>query len=341
MDKSNPKTTAKPMLLILLFLLIGCASHPVPVAEPPSEPPAKPLNSAQCEQAEFRGIGIGANESEALREARADLAKQIHSSVRVSEKYRQSQNVQDGKETLGSDFVSETLVEANLLNAHNARTLMVEQRGDNVGVTVCMSREDAAKGFVEQGLLVADSLDLVSHVLLNTGHPKHKNEAWSKTQKLWIEYVGIQNLLDGLNNKALAPKTELIEKVADDYKNYCRSMKVHWEDSKNECSDAVFAKLSKRVNMEKSACSGGFGFRFACEEKCKSLSFGVECSFEPSLAVESCEGERYSLLRATVTGSDMHNKSKALENLIDNLPKAAFFEEWEKEIREWIPQCVD
>jgi hypothetical protein len=322
---------------ILLFLLVGCTAHPV--VPPPVEPP----EPAQCVAGEFRGVGVGSDEKEALSDAKIDLAKQVHSSVRVSEKYSQSQNMQGGKETLGSDFVSETLVEANLLNAQDARVLSVEQKAGKVSTLVCMSREDAAKGFIERGRLVADSLDLVSHVLLNTSHPKLKNEAWNKTQKLWSEYVRIKNLLDSWSVKSLAPKTEIIEKAADDYKSYCRSMKIHWEDSENECSNAAFAKLSKKTNMERAACSSGFRFSFSCEEKCKSLPFGVECSFEPSLAIENCDGEMYFLLRVPkpITGSDMHNRSKALDDLAGNLPKAAFFEQWEKEIREWVPQCVE
>jgi hypothetical protein len=69
----------------------------------------------------------------------------------------------------------------------------------------------------------------------------------------------------------------------------------------------------------------------------------MECSANPSLAVESCGGEKYSMLKAKepVIGSDAYNKNMARENLIENLSKAAFFKEWEKEIMKWVPQCTE
>jgi hypothetical protein len=125
-------------------------------------------------------------------------------------------------------------------------------------------------------------------------------------------------------------------------KEYQR-MKVFWQDEGNECSDMAFAMLSKKIKMEKSRCSSGFNLRFSCSEKCQSFPYGVECSANPSLSVESCDGEKYSMLKAKepVIGSDAYNKKMARENLIENLSNAAFFKEWEMEIMRRIPQCAE
>ncbi len=277
------------------------------------------------------------NQEEARQRALASLSQAINSRISYNSK---SEEIIDGVESSQKDTTIQS-ISSELPNAHNAKYTDGKDKS-GYSSKACMSKSDAAKGFAERGRLVADSLDLVSHVLLNTKHPKHKNEAWHKTQMLWNEYTRIQNLLEGWDAKPLASKTETKEKADNDYKNYCKNMKIHWEDTGNQCSNAVFAKLSKKASMEKSACKSGFRFRFSCEEKCESHAFGVECSFEPSLAIENCSKERYSLLAAKpATGYDMHNKNNAMKNLIDSLPKAVFFEQWEKEIREWVPQCAN
>ena len=321
---------------ILLLLLIGCTARPVP--------PSEKMNSAECEAGDFRGIGIGTDEKDALGEAKADLAKQIHSSVRVSEKYRQSQNVQNGKETLGSDFVSETLVEANLLNAQDARVLSVEQRAGKVSAVVCMSREDAAKGFTERQRLIADSLELVSHVLQNTEHPKRKNEAWHKTQMLWNEFTRIQNLLDGWDIAKASfyeLANETYSQTRDEYKGYCQTSKLYWKsEQENDYSSIAFSMLSKNLKMEKSACQGnGISLVYRYAEPDCSRKFGVyNCFYKPSLSILSCDGTEYSLLENVLENS--HQKQElALEKMKDTFKSADFLGKWEMEIKEWRPKC--
>jgi len=326
----------KITLSILFLLLVGCASN--------QAPPSEPLNPAQCRTGEFRGIGIGTNEKEALSEAKADLAKQIHSSVRVSEKYSQSQNVQNGKETLGSDFVSETLVEANLLNAQDARVLIVEQKTGKVSTVVCMTKADAAKGFTERQRLIADSLELASHVLLNTEHPKRKNEAWHKTQMLWNEFMRIQNLLDGWGIEKASfydHANETYSQTRDEYKGYCQTSKLYWKsEQEDDYSSIAFSMLSKNLKMEKSACQGnGISFVYKYAEPDCSRKFGVySCFYKPSLSVLSCDGTEYSLLENTVENS--HQKRElALEKMKDALKSVDFWGKWEREIKEWSPKC--
>lgn len=327
------------VLAVLVLLFFGCASNTAKETVTLMES----LRLTECKVGEFRGVGIGANENEALNAAHSELSKQIQSSITVSENYRQSQNVSKGKEELESEYVSEAVVQSNLSNLQDARVLQVKRSVKETGAVVCMSKADAAKGFIEQQRLIIDSLELVSNTVLNTEHPKHKNEAWHKTGELYNRFVGVQNLLTGWGVQSSFSADEVYSKTKGSYKEYCEKQKVYWEDEGNECSEASFAMLSKKVKMEKGECLSGLNLKFSCAEKCKSSSFGVECSAEPSLAIKSCSGESYSLLRVKepVTGNDMNNQTRAKEKLIKNLSTPISLKEWDAEIMEWIPRCTE
>jgi len=320
------------LLALLILLFIGCASKP---------PPAEPV--AECQSDEFSGSGTGANENEALAEAHSALSRQISSSVNVTIERVVSQQISNGKENLNSGYESKTVIESNLSNAHDARIVSKKRSGDKMNVTVCMTKTDAAKGFLERQRLLADSLSLASNMEQNTEHPRQKNAAWHKTQMLNNDFIRIQYLLEGWGIKSPYAANETYAKARENYNNYCKNMKVFWQDAGNECSNVVFAALSQKIKMEKSDCTGGgLNMKLSCQEKCKNSSFGVECTYDPSLSIESCGGESYSLLKTgtPATGIDISNV-KAREKLADNLPKAAFLSEWEREINEWVPKCAD
>jgi len=313
-----------PALLFAILVLIGCASAPPPAPE--------------CHADEFRGVGTGESESVALAEAQSALARQINSSVNVTIERAVSQRVSNGKEDLSSGYESKTVIESSLPNAHDAR---IASRS-RTSVTVCMTKADAAKGFIERQRLVLDSLGLASNTTLSVEHPKQKNEAWRRTQILYGDFMRIQYLLDGWGVKSAYSADEVYSKAREGYQAYCQNMKLHWKSADGQCSKAVFTELSKKVNIEKAECANGLNLSFSCSEECKSTSMGLKCSFEPSLAIESCGGESYSRLSAKEfpTGSDRHNESVAREKLIKNLPQASFLEEWKTEIKKWEPQCV-
>ena len=323
------------MIAILPFLIIfiGCATKP---------PPMEPASVQECQTDEFRGFGVGTNENEALAEAHSALSRQISSSVNVTIERVVSQQVSNGKEDLASGYESHTVIESNLSNAHDARIVRNKRNGNKVNVIVCMTKSDAAKGFLERQKRAADSLEMVSSAMLSTEHPRQKNEAWHKTQMLWMEFTRLRSLLEGWGIESPYSEYGTYAKAREDYKNYCQNLKVFWQDVGNECSNAVFAVLSKKIKIEKSECTSGLNMKFNCTERCKSSSYGIECAYDPSLSIESCGGESYSLLKAQTpaTGIDIGSESKAREKLTDNLPKAAFLSEWEKEIKEWVPKCA-
>ena len=320
---------------------IGCAAAKATETQP--------LHSVECEQGELRGFGTGANEGEALNAARSSLAMQVHSSIKVSSKYRQNQRVLNNEEILSSDYETVSVAEASLLNAHDARIQRTERSAHEVGMVLCMSRADAAKGFAERQRLVADSLVLAANVALGTEHPKRKNEAFARTQTLWNELARLQGIIEGFGVEklnAFNSANEIYSKAIDDYRAYCRNQKTYWEDTESDCSKAVFSILSGKTKVEKAECQSenALKLKFACQEKCSPASFGgVQCVFEPSLSLESCGGESYSLLKTTEfpRGTNMHSAGKAKENLMEKLPSAGFFSEWEKELKGWMPQCAD
>jgi predicted RNase H-like HicB family nuclease len=327
------------LFALIALIFIGCASK-VQQTAPVQQPAPAPV---ECKADEFRGAGTGESEDEALGEARSALARQINSSVNVTIERVVNQQISNGKEILNSEYESRTIIEAALPNAHDARIAGSSREENKINIVVCMTKADAAKGFLERQRLVADSLGLISSAMLGTEHPRHKNGAWRKTQILWNEFMKIQYLLEGWGIGSSYLANDIYSKAREDYRNYCQDMKIFWQDAGNECSMVVFAMLSKKIKMEKSRCSGGLKLSFDCVERCKSSSFGIECSFEPFLAIESCGRESYSLLKTGVPaiGNDVHSTGKAREKLLENLPDAAFLNEWEKELKEWVPQCAD
>jgi hypothetical protein len=37
----------------------------------------------------------------------------------------------------------------------------------------------------------------------------------------------------------------------------------------------------------------------------------------------------------------MNSENRAKDKLVESLPRAVFFNEWEMEIKEWMPLCVE
>jgi hypothetical protein len=299
------------------------------------------LDSVLCPNTDdFRGTGISQNEGEALAQARSNMAQEhfvekLKSSVDLG-----GQNINGVASTSTYTSISQN---AKLLNPNDAKLHYSKRQGEQIGVVACMTKADAAKGFLERQRIVADSLELVSNTALSTEHPRHKNEAWQRTQMLYNDFMRIQNLLEGLGFKGTYSADEIYSKTRENYKNYCQNMKVFWQVAGDACSEEALAALSKKAKMERAGCSGGLRLSFNCPEKCKSSAYGIECSFEPSLSIESCGEESYSLLKvkAPVIANDIYSTGKAREKLLESLSDAVFFNEWEKEIKEWVPQCTD
>jgi len=225
------------LFIFAVSVLIGCAS--------PKAPPPEP--APECRADEFRGEGT------TLADAQSALARQINSSVNVTIERVISQQLSNGKENLNLGYESKTVIESSLPNAHDARIV----GNSKINVTVCMSKADAAKGFIERQRLVLDSLGIAANTALSTERPKQKNEAWRRTQALHNDFVKIKYLLEGLEVKSDYSEGEVYSKAREDYQAYCQASKLHWNpESENIYSEMAFAKLSQKVKIEKSACAG-------------------------------------------------------------------------------------
>jgi hypothetical protein len=267
---------------------------------------------------------------------------QIQSSIKVSNEYRQSQRVFDGKENLSSGFESEVKVEAALLNAQDARTHYVERNASETGIVLCMSKADAAKPYKHRQSQLLDSIEFMALLALKTAHPKQKNEARRKTDSLWARMLADQGLLEGWGmGSDISKARDFRDAMEDDYKDYCQNAKLHWKpDKENLYSEMAFAKLSRKLKIEKSPCAGrGISLAYKnSESKCEHVAI-FSCSVQPSLLLASCDGTEYGLLNAPAIGGFNQNESVALERMRARLRGDSFWGLWEQEIKQWSPQC--
>jgi len=316
---------ANLLVLVIIPIIIGCASK-AKQAEPAPE----------CQADEFRGFGTGQGENEALTEAHSALARQINSSVNVIIERVVNQQVSNGKENLNSEYEARTIIESSLPNIHDARIV----NRSKTSVTVCMSKADAAKGFIERQRLELDSLELASSIELSTEHPRNKSEAWQRTQKLYNNFMRIQYLLEDWGVKSPYSADDIYFRTREDYKNYCQTAKLHWNpERENLYSEMAFAGLSQKVKIEKSQCGRGISLAYKGSEPDCSVKFGLNtCSYKLSLSLHACDGTEYLQLKNEAMGA--HQKSDfALNKLQGNLKSAEFWNKWIQEIKQWSPQC--
>jgi len=324
-------------LLAFFLCLLSCAKQP-------NQDLYKALEEVSCpNEYDFGGIGIGENETAALVQARSNMAQE-----HFAEKLKSSVDI-DGRNINGVASTStHTAINQNvkLINSSDAKLHYSKRQGGQIGVVACMSRADAAKGFLEQQRLVTDSLEMLSGTTINTEHPKHKNEAWQKTQMYYNNIVAIQNLLNGWGvAKAdyFDKASEIYSKTREDYKNYCQTFKMHWNpEQRNSYSEIAFSKLSGSIKMENTSCTGR-GISLVYKEakpECESHGGLYGCSYQPFLAITSCNGAELRLLQSPAPIKGFGQKEEiAVEKLQDKLKKENFWKEWEQEIKQWSPQC--
>jgi hypothetical protein len=325
----------------LLFLVVGCGPS-APVVSQPVVSLTQALGSVECGQDELRGFGIGASEDAALNAARSSLAMQIESSIKVSNEYRQSQQVLGGKENLSSGYESKAIIEATLQNAQDARVHRIERGVSEVGAVLCISRADAAKPYKQSQNLLKDSIEFAALLGLKAIHPKEKSQARDKVNSLWDRMLASQGLLESWGMGGDISKAKgFRDAVEDDYKDYCQNAKLHWNpERENLYSEIAFARLSQKHKIEKSHCGGrGVSLVYKSSENKCEFAGAFKCSHHPSLLVASCEGVEYKLLKGPDVGSFHQKEDVALERLQAKLRDEVFWNEWDREIGEWSPQC--
>jgi hypothetical protein len=284
-----------------------------------------------CPSQMIAGEGRGGSKEAADRAADLAIARSISSSISSVSRDTLSSKVIDGVLEDYSSFSETAKMESFLRNRQSVKQLKPHYKENGEFVSeryICV--KDAALPYLNQ---LKDLARALKAQIQKTGKSQCKS-----IDETYRKIEGLETVLSNLAQMSGEVQAEY-EKLKKEYQR----IKIFWQDDGNECSETVFAIFSKKIKMERAICSGGLNLRFSCQEKCKSSSLGMECSCSPSLAVETCEGEKYLMLKAKepVIGSDAYNKNMAKENLIENLPKVAFFKEWEKEIMKWVPQCAE
>jgi len=325
-----------------LPLLFGCAADTPRQQATASASLTKTLVSVECGDGYFRGQGIEASEQEAINTARAAIAQQIQSSIKVSQTHTQNQSVVNGKENLSSGFAAKTVIETALSNAHDMRVMRIEREAKEVGAVVCMSKADAAKPYIIKQAELQDSLELLWISVQKATQPRQKSETRGKAGETWAKILTNNDLLKGWNiENDISRARDLHDAIEDDYKEYCQNAKLHWSpERETPYSEIVFSKLSGNIKMEKSPCAGrGISLAYKNSEPECLVKFGLNsCSFAQSISVKSCDGTEYLQLKNDVMGA--HQKQNfALEKLQNNLKSAEFWNQWIQEIKQWSPLC--
>jgi hypothetical protein len=334
----------KPLILLLFLCLLascgGTGSKSNSGAEAPGTDIYQALEEVSCPNADdFRGSGVGNSESEALAQARSNMALEHFSQKLKSDVQISGRNIDGVASTNTATSIDQ---KAALTNAQDARIAHKKQSGNKIGIVVCMSKADAAKPYIQRQSLLLDSLEFITASGLKATHPKQKNETRNKANAIWARMFANNGLLKSWGMESdISRAKDLHDAVEYDYKDYCQTAKLHWNpERETPYSEIVFSKLSGSVKMEKSPCNGrGISLVYKGTEPSCSVKFGLNtCDYAQSLSVSACDGTEYLQLKSDVMGA--HQKPDfALEKLQGNLKSAEFWSQWMQEIKQWSPQC--
>ena len=329
---------------MLLCLVASCSRPSVP-SMPPEPDLYKVLEGVSCpNESDFRGMGLGMSESDALAGARLNIAREYFSEKLKDTIQIRSQNI---NQTGSSNTATSTKIEASLINPGDAKLHYSKKQDDKVGVVVCMTRSDAAKGFVERLKPIAAALEFAANAAIDAKHPKDKSDAWQKTKPLWGEFMPLQVMIEGLDKEKAAlfePVAALYAKAKERYLDYCRTATLYWNPEAEEegdfYSEIAFEKLSKKIIMEKATCKGnGISLIYLnTGHECKYAGM-FRCSHKPSMRIASCYGEQYHLLGNPNVETFQKVEEVALRKLHEKLEYESFWGEWEQEIKKWRPMC--
>lgn len=290
---------------------------------------------------DFRGIGIGSNESEALAQARSNMALEHFSSEIKSDIHISGQNI---NQIATSKTRTNITQESTLMNPQDAKLHHVAVQNKNVGVVACMARADAAKSYKQMQNLLQDSIEFVASVGIKTTHPKEKNEARSKANSLWIKILANQDLLKSWGiDSDISKAKEIRAALEDNCKDFCLNQKIHWKAERESLySDIAFAKLSQNLKIEKTNCAGNDILLVYKDEKpeCKKEHGMVYvCPYKASLSIKSCRENEYLQLKSENLEGVNVSMEYALEHLREKLDVANFWREWEDELKKWRLKC--
>ncbi|MDR2580280.1 MAG: hypothetical protein LBC85_04720 [Fibromonadaceae bacterium] len=304
------------------------------------------LRGVQCAPGEFRGLGVARTEGEALGLARSMVASQIQSSVSVRSESRTEQRVVGGQEQLRHDNRMQTEQTATLLNAQDAEIKRSVAMSGEVGIVVCMSRENAAKPYLARQKQITDSLTMFSRAAPVERNPRQKKAIWERTSALYNEHVEKGRILQSLGSAGHESENvrSMYEFVQTDYQNFCSNQEIFWKSANDYGSKILFSKLSGDFMLNTGKCESGLQIslldpEIQCEYK---AALGNHlCVFRPILKGESCSGEIFFQLTLNPSVSVTSKTARAAESNLEARIRNHEFNTWKEELKKWVSTCIE
>jgi len=316
------------VLLLLALFHLGCAQSKRSKARDFS------LEEISCPADFIRGSGIGESELEAITIARAEISSQIKLSITVAREQYEKQFLSENKEILEMEFNSKVKQTTELLNAQDARLQSTKIIGDKIGVVACMSREDAAKPYLNELRQVNDSLSIAIKTVLAQEHPRTKKEAIKAAESLRVRQIIAMQVLQGLGKYVELQENESYGKMIESYGEYSSQFKIIWLGGDEQISQALVSKISSRYKIETGTCTYGLKLiPVSPEAHCENSSYGPQCYFLPALEGRSCTDELYFTLKGQmVRGTGIKDYNEAMRKLLAIIPNAPFWQKWFEEL---------
>lgn len=299
---------------------------------------ASSKKTVDCPANYLKGVGIGAGEQEALAQARVDISSQIRLSMSAANEYSKKQFISENKEVLNAKFNSQVKETTELMNAQDAKLQAIQKSENSVFAVACMSREDAAKPYLNQLPQINDSLNFAVQTVLAQPHPLIKRQAAKAAENLKIRQIMAVQVLQGLGYNIEIPKNESYEKMLKDYGEFSSNFKLIWEGSGGQISQILLSKISSRYKIETGSCVIGLKLVAISEEiSCENSQYGPRCAYLPVLEGRSCGNELYFTLRSPmVYGTGLNSEAEAMRKLLATVPGASFWSKWFEELDNFL-----
>jgi hypothetical protein len=319
--------------LAFVFCAAGCASSKK------NEQKDIYLEEINCPSGSIKGIGIGENEQEALTQARTAISSQIKLSITVESEQNERQFLSESKEISEMEFNSQVKQATELLNAQDARLQATKIIGDKIGAVACMSREDAAKPYLNELRQINDSLGVAIKTVLAQTHPRTKKEAAKAAENLKMRQVIAVQVLQGLEKYVEQQENEPYEEMLKNYGEFSSEFKIIWLGENEQIFQTLAAKISSRYKIETGACVYGLKLiPISTDIYCENNgSYGHQCSFLPALEGRSCTDELYFTLKGQmVRGTGKKDYNEAMRKLLALIPNAPFWHKWFEEMDKYV-----
>jgi len=316
-------------LLFLVFCCLNC------VQRKKIETASFSLDEISCPAGFIRGSGIGESEQQAMAKARAEISSQIKLSLAIASELYEKQLVSGNKEIFEREFNSKMKQTTELLNAQDARLQAIKIVRNETGVVACMSREDAAKPYLNELQHVNDSLGIAIKTALAQDHPRTKKEAVKAAENLRMRQIMAMQILQGLGKNVELQENEYYGEMIKSYGEFSSKYKIIWLGGDEQISQMLVSKISSRYKIETGTCTHGLKLiPISPEASCENNnSYGPQCSYLPALEGRSCADELYFTLRGQmVRGTGINDYNDAMRKLLALIPNAPFWQKWFEEL---------